>query len=263
MTSWGWHGFVDPVVGPDPQAPHPLGHAGLAGADDHAEARQRVADALEELPPLRAEHREVHDHGVQTHRQQVLRTRRGGEHPVLPAHLADTLREHPDEAGVGVDDRESYWARLDAHAGWARELGRRGHARDGQILVHLARVYWSSLRPSSPIHEFFTPIRRRPPRSTSRIWAQRWRFELVLDRQAVTGLGRMIEQSYGPAVVERAGIALGEQQQDIERGLVAGRERFRGRSHTRPFPKGNEPPDRDPKGWPGICKSGDSQVKLV
>ena len=70
MTSSGMARLGDPVVGAEPQPAHALGDGRLAGADHHAELREPGAELLEVAPGRRAEHRRVHDDGVEPHRDQ-------------------------------------------------------------------------------------------------------------------------------------------------------------------------------------------------
>ena len=95
-----------PVVGPEAQAAHALGHRRLARADDHAQPRQRRAELLEVLPRRRAEHREVDDDGVQAHGHDGVDGNRAGEHAMLPGQTLQALGQHLQEARVGVDDGE-------------------------------------------------------------------------------------------------------------------------------------------------------------
>ena len=97
----------DPVVGAEPQAPHPLGDRGRAGADDHRLARRdaRRAARGRPTPPSRASPTSI---TIACWRMAwtLLDRRRAGQHLRAPADGADALREHAHEAAVGVDDRE-------------------------------------------------------------------------------------------------------------------------------------------------------------
>ena len=99
----GVAGLGDPVVGAEAQPAHALGDGRGAGADDDAELRQRLAEALEPLPGLRAEHGEVDDERAEPHRDDRLGGHRAGEHAVLPAEAVQALAEHLDEAAVAVE----------------------------------------------------------------------------------------------------------------------------------------------------------------
>jgi hypothetical protein len=100
-------GLAHPVIGPQPQPAHALGHRRTAGANDDAQAGQRRAQALEVGPRLRAEDRQIDDHGVEPHGHDSVERHRAREDPVLPAHAFEPAREHAYEAGVGVDDGEA------------------------------------------------------------------------------------------------------------------------------------------------------------
>ena len=104
MTSSGWHGLVDPVVGAEPQPAHALGDGRLARADHHAELREPGAELLEVAPGRRAEHGRIDDEGVESHRDQHVERDGRGEHAVLPAGGLEPLGEDLDEAGIGVED---------------------------------------------------------------------------------------------------------------------------------------------------------------
>ena len=52
------------------------------------------------------------------HRHQLVRRHGRGEHAVIPAGDLEALREHLDEAAVGVDHREPVCLWL-----WSREAG--------------------------------------------------------------------------------------------------------------------------------------------
>ena len=97
----------DPVVGAHPQPAHALGHARLAGADDHAELRQPRAELLQVVPGLRPEHREVDHDGVEAHGDQRVERNGRGQHAVLPAGGAEALGEDLEEPAVGIQDREA------------------------------------------------------------------------------------------------------------------------------------------------------------
>ena len=98
--------LADPVVGAEPQAADPLGDGRLRGADEHAQAGDRAADLLEELPALGPEHGEVDQQGVQLHRHQLLDRDGAREHAVLPAGAIKALAEDGEESAVGVDHRQ-------------------------------------------------------------------------------------------------------------------------------------------------------------
>jgi hypothetical protein len=68
----GMRGLPDPVVGAEAEPPDPLCDGRLRGADEHAQARDRAADPLEELPSLGTEHGHVDEQGIQLHRDEVL-----------------------------------------------------------------------------------------------------------------------------------------------------------------------------------------------
>ena len=104
MSSSGWHGFVEPVVGAEAQTADALGDRRLAGADDDAEAGQRLADALELLPRARAEDGEVDDQPAEPHGDELVDRDGGPEHAVLPAQPVQALGQDLQEPGVGVDD---------------------------------------------------------------------------------------------------------------------------------------------------------------
>ena len=99
-------GLGDPVVRAQPQAADALGDRGLAGADDHAQPGQARAELVEIRPPLRSEHREVHDHGVEPQRNHGVQRHRRGQHTVLPANSLQALTQHLKESGVGIDHRQ-------------------------------------------------------------------------------------------------------------------------------------------------------------
>ena len=102
----GMAGLGDPVVDPEPQAPHPLGDGRAAGADDHAEIGELAADAVEVLPGFIADHSGVDQHRVQLHRDHFLGRHGAGRLAQLPAGRLRPLGEDGDEAAVGVDDAE-------------------------------------------------------------------------------------------------------------------------------------------------------------
>ena len=97
----------DPVVGAEPQAPHPLGDRGRPGADDHHLARRAGAELPEIGPGLacRASRRRSRSRAGACART-LLRRRRAAEHLRAPADGADALGEDAHEAAVGVDDRQ-------------------------------------------------------------------------------------------------------------------------------------------------------------
>ena len=97
----------DPVIGAQAQPAHALGHGGGTGADDDAELGQRAAQALEPLPRLRAEHREIDDQRAQAHRGDRVGRYGSGEHAVLPGETVQTLAQYLDEATVAVEHRNA------------------------------------------------------------------------------------------------------------------------------------------------------------
>ena len=124
-------GLGDPVVGAEPQPAHALTHRAAAGADDHAQGGQPLADLLEVRPARGAEDREVHDQDVEPHRHERVDRHRAREHAVLPAGSVESVREYLQEARVGVEHAEAHgWL-----AGGGRHLspensgmGRHGYA---------------------------------------------------------------------------------------------------------------------------------------
>jgi hypothetical protein len=100
-------GLADPVVDPEPQAAHPLGHGRAAGADDQAEVGQHRRHPLQVVPALVAEQRRVDQQRVQLHRDEVAGGNGAGVLVQLPASGPGALGEHGDEAAVVVDDRET------------------------------------------------------------------------------------------------------------------------------------------------------------
>ncbi len=102
----GMAGLGDPVVDAEAQPADPLGDGRAAGADDHAEVGEHLADALEVVPAFVAEDRRVEQHRVQLHRHQLLRRDRAGRVAQLPAGDLRPFGKDGDEAAVGVDDGE-------------------------------------------------------------------------------------------------------------------------------------------------------------
>ena len=98
-------GLGDPVVGAQPQPAHALGHRRAAGADDHAQRRQPLADLLEVAPARGAEHGEVDHEHVEPHRHERVGRHGAREHAVLPARGVEPVREHLQEARVGIEHR--------------------------------------------------------------------------------------------------------------------------------------------------------------
>jgi hypothetical protein len=103
----GVAGLGDPVVGAESQPAHALRDARLARADDHAEVREPLAELLEVGPGLRAEDREIDDHGVEPHGHHRVERHGGGQDAVLPARVLQPLAEHLQEAGVGVENGQA------------------------------------------------------------------------------------------------------------------------------------------------------------
>ena len=97
----------DPVVGAEAQAADPLGDGRALGADDHPEVGEHPADALEELPAERPEHRDVDQDRVELHRHQLLGRHVRGVDAVLPAGGVEAPPEHVQEAAVVVDYGET------------------------------------------------------------------------------------------------------------------------------------------------------------
>jgi hypothetical protein len=102
MTSSGWR-LGDPVVGAQSQPAHALGDGRRSGADDDPQVGQRSAQALQPLPGLRAEHRQVHDERAQAHRDDRVGGHRACQHAVLPAEAVKTLAQNLDESAVAVE----------------------------------------------------------------------------------------------------------------------------------------------------------------
>ena len=95
-----------PGVGAEPQPADPLGDRRRAGADDHGQAREPRADALEVLPAAGAEDREVDDQRVQPHRHQRVGRGRRRQRAVLPPERVEPVGQHLHESRVAVDDRQ-------------------------------------------------------------------------------------------------------------------------------------------------------------
>ena len=102
----GVAGLGHPVVGPEAQPAHPLGDRGGPGADDDAELRKRLAEALQPAPRLGPEHGQVHHQRAQAHRHDGLAGDRALEHAVLPAEAVHALAQDLDEAAVAIEYRD-------------------------------------------------------------------------------------------------------------------------------------------------------------
>ena len=97
-------GLRDPVVGADPEAADPLGHADRIGHHDHTEVRQKAGDAVQIGPGVITDAIDVDDNDIQFHRDQLLRGDLGGKLPEAPSGRFDAITQHLDEAGVAVND---------------------------------------------------------------------------------------------------------------------------------------------------------------
>ena len=106
-TSSGWQGLVIQSSAPARRPRTRCETLVRPGAHDHAHARQRGADALEELPAPGPSSAEIDDQGVHPHRHELLDRRRGLEAAVLPAEVAGTLHQHSHEPRIRVEDRDS------------------------------------------------------------------------------------------------------------------------------------------------------------
>ena len=152
-------GLADPVVDPEPQAPHPLGNGRASGANDHAEVGKHPADPLQVGPRFVAENGEVDQQRVQLHRHQLLRRDRAAHHPLLPARRFGALRQHGHEAAVVVDYREPDGLLcvqvLGAVVGEREPL-----LRDGRIVCALRR---RTRHPETPAFTGFSQLRRELP----------------------------------------------------------------------------------------------------
>src|SRR4051794_5338446 len=84
-------GLADPIVRPESEGANPLRDGRLRGADEHAEAGDRAADLLQEIPALWTQDGEVDQHSVQLHRQQVLDRQTAAEHAMLPRRPVQAL----------------------------------------------------------------------------------------------------------------------------------------------------------------------------
>ncbi|MEJ7715645.1 MAG: hypothetical protein WKF40_08075 [Thermoleophilaceae bacterium] len=102
----GVAGLADPVVGPEAQPAHPLGHGGATRADDQPHAGSRSGQALHEVPCLTPEQGEVHDEGVDAHGGQLLDSGRGLEAEMGPSQAVHPVHENAHEPRVGVEHRD-------------------------------------------------------------------------------------------------------------------------------------------------------------
>jgi hypothetical protein len=103
----GVAGLGDPVVGAQAQAAHTLVDGRLARADDHRQRRELTRHALEILPRVRAQHREIDHECAETHHDEPFDSNHTAQHSVLPSKLVKPLRQRPDEAGVAIADRDA------------------------------------------------------------------------------------------------------------------------------------------------------------
>jgi hypothetical protein len=104
----------DPIVDSQAQATHTLGDGRLARADDHRQRRELTRHALEILPRVRAQHREIDHDCAEAHHGEPFDSNDAEQHSVLPSELVKALRQRRDEAGVGVVDRDAQRNRFSA-----------------------------------------------------------------------------------------------------------------------------------------------------
>src|SRR5262249_22908647 len=116
-------------VGAEPQPADPLRDCGLRRADEDAEAGDRAADLLEELPALWSQHRDVEQERVELHRDQLFDGNAAGEHAVLQAGPLEPLAQNGEEGRVGVDHSQPDSC-LIAH----RALSRTGSPTPGMLV---------------------------------------------------------------------------------------------------------------------------------
>ena len=98
--------LAHPGVRPEAQPADALTHRRGARADHDREAGKPGADPLQILPAAGPEHGDVEHQRVQPHRDERVRGHRRRQRAVLPAQRVETIRQHLQEPGVAVDDRE-------------------------------------------------------------------------------------------------------------------------------------------------------------
>ena len=99
-------GLRHPVVRAGAQPANPLGDGRAAGAHHHAETGKRGGHAVEEMPGLLVQEREVHDEGVDPHGNEFLDERSGLEAAMLPPEIVRALDQHAYETGVRIENRQ-------------------------------------------------------------------------------------------------------------------------------------------------------------
>ena len=188
MTSSGWHGLVTQSSAPMRRPRTRWATLDWPGADDHAEARQRVADALEELPAPAGRasrgppRRRAGASRADPPRAAGRRARRCCQ-PISPTRFAST-RTKPVSESMTASRIGPGWTRTPVGLGnWA---GAAMRATDRSSCIWRECI-GPAAGPEADSRRFFTPIREAGLRRADRAYVrQRWRSELVLDRQAVS-----------------------------------------------------------------------------